>query len=96
MTRWSVWVAGQDLAQNRCALTVGAAGRTGGILGTELVRTLWAPSLPLGGDMRGGGGEGGESHLHHGESRLELCESLSVITGTDNNSRTLTVPQSCL
>ena len=58
MTRWSVWVAGQDLAQNRCALTVGAAGRTGGILGTELVRTLWAPSLPLGGDMRGGEGRG--------------------------------------
>ena len=32
------------------------AARTRGILGTELVRTLWAPSLPLGGDM--GGREG--------------------------------------
>ena len=30
MTRLSVWVAGQDLAQNRCALTaVGPAGAVG-------------------------------------------------------------------
>ena len=59
----SVWVAGQEGRQLGteqvcgCLLLVVVvvvwAARTRGILGTELVRTLWAPSLPLGGDMGG-------------------------------------------
>ena len=60
MTRLSVWVAGQDLAPSEQVCWLAAwcgAARTGGILGTELVRTLWAPARPSGAHM-GGGGEG--------------------------------------
>ena len=89
MTRLSVWVAGHHLAQNRCALAgVGPGGAVGLCqpgLEVSLVQN-WSAHCGHQPAISGSsyGGRGRHSHLHHGESRLKLCESLSVITGGMN------------